>query len=217
MELQHHGRLGSSNTSSGARTRLAGHPIVAYLLVVLLGIAVLAALAIALGWILKTSVLPDHGIGHADEHVNVVLSHHRTPQRNDVSFWISGIGDVYAIPALVAVTAVIAAVKRTWWVAGFILAAIGVEAATYRLTTLVIHRERPNVPRLASTAAKLRLNARSSSILVLPGSSEAVSAGDCASPCRFPPVLQDVGRLPAQPLPNQEPPCAKHEGRGTEG
>ena len=133
---------------SRANSRFAGRPIVAYLVTLVVGFAVLAGLAITLGWVLKTYVLPDHGIGHADEHVNVWLAEHRSPSRNDVSFWLSGIGDVYAIPALVAITAIVAAVRRNWRVAGFILAAIGVEAATYRVTTWVIHRQRPNVPRL---------------------------------------------------------------------
>lgn len=116
--------------------------------VVLIGFALLAAAAIALGWALETYVLPDHGVGHADEHVNVWLSQHRTQTRNDVSYWLSGLGDIYAIPALVAITAIVAAIRRNWRVVGFILAAIGVEAATYRITTFVIHRQRPAVPRL---------------------------------------------------------------------
>jgi undecaprenyl-diphosphatase len=128
--------------------RMAGRPVVAFVAVSLAGFLLLAALATLAGWLLKTYVLPDHGIGHADEHVNVWLSHHRTATRNDVSYWISGIGDVYAIPAIVALTALIAAVRRRWRVAGFIVAAIAVEAATYRVATLVIHRERPRVPRL---------------------------------------------------------------------
>ncbi len=134
--------------SRGAHTRFAGRPVVAYLIVLVIGCALLAAAAIAVGWALKSYVLPDHGIGHADEHVNVWLAAHRSPSRNDVSFWLSGMGDVSAIPALVAITVIVAAIRRSWRVAGFILGAIGVEAATYRLTTLVIHRERPNVPRL---------------------------------------------------------------------
>ena len=70
------------------------------------------------------------------------------PARTDVSFWLSGIGDVYAIPALVAISTIVALVMRKWRVAGFILAAIAVEAATYRAATMLIHRQRPNVPRL---------------------------------------------------------------------
>jgi undecaprenyl-diphosphatase len=128
--------------------RFAGRPVVAFLTVALTGFLILAALAVAAGWALQTYVLPDHGIGHADEHVNVWLSHHRTGPRNDVSYWLSGIGDVYAIPAVVALTVLVAAVRRRWRAAAFIIAAIAIEAATYRVATLVIHRERPRVPRL---------------------------------------------------------------------
>ena len=145
MELKQRAKL---DRSPSAHSRFAGRPVVAYLAVVLVGFAVIATTAIALGWVLETYVLPERGVGHADEHVNVWLARHRTPTRNDVSFWLSGIGDVYAIPALVAITAIVAAIKRNWWVVGFILAAIGVEAATYRATTFVIHRQRPAVPRL---------------------------------------------------------------------
>ena len=49
---------------------------------------------------------------------------------------------------LSAITAVAAMVMRRWRVAAFIVAAIAVEAATYRVATWVIHRQRPNVPRL---------------------------------------------------------------------
>jgi len=128
--------------------RMSGHPAIAFLTVSVVGFVLLAALAVAAGWLLKTYVLPDHGIGRADEHVNAWLAHHRTPTRNDVSFWLSGIGDVYAIPAIVAATALIAAVRRRWRIAAFVIAAITVEASTYRVTTLLIHRQRPAVHRL---------------------------------------------------------------------
>jgi membrane-associated phospholipid phosphatase len=128
--------------------RFAGRPVVAFIVAAVLGFAVLAAVAIVAGWILKTYVLPDHGIGHADEHVNVWLSHHRSGTRNDASFWMSMIGDIPAIPIVVALTALVAAIRRRWRVAGFIVTAITVEAATYRAATLAIHRERPRVPRL---------------------------------------------------------------------
>ena len=127
---------------------MAGHPVTAFLAVSVAGFVLLAALTVLAGWLLKTRVLPDHGIGHADEHVNVWLSQHRTGTRNDVSFWMSGMGDVYAIPAIVGLTALVAAARRRWRVAAFIVAAIAIEAATYRVATLVIHRERPRVPRL---------------------------------------------------------------------
>jgi membrane-associated phospholipid phosphatase len=128
--------------------RFAGRPVVAFIVAALAGFVVLAGVAIVAGWALQTYVLPDHGIGHSDEHVNVWLSHHRTGARNDASFWMSGIGDIPPIPAVVALTALVAAVRRRWRAAAFIVTAITVEAATYRAATLAIHRERPRVPRL---------------------------------------------------------------------
>jgi undecaprenyl-diphosphatase len=137
-----------SGIATRAGERMAGHPVVAFVVVAVAGFALLAALTVLAGWLLKTYVLPDHGIGHADEHVNVWLAAHRTPTRNDVSFWLSGVGDVFAIPALVIVTALGAMVMRKWRIAAFIVAAIAIEAATYRVATLLIHRQRPQVHRL---------------------------------------------------------------------
>jgi undecaprenyl-diphosphatase len=128
--------------------RFAGRPVVAFIVAAILGFVVLAAIAIVAGWILKSYVLPDHGIGHADEHVNVWLSHHRSGARNDASFWMSMIGDIPTIPVVVGLAALVAAVCRHWRAAAFIVTAITVEAATYRAATLAIHRERPRVPRL---------------------------------------------------------------------
>jgi undecaprenyl-diphosphatase len=137
-----------SGIATRAGKRMAGHPVVAFVVVALVGFLLLAALTVVAGWLLKTYVLPDHGIGHADEHVNIWLAAHRTPTRNDVSFWLSGVGDVFAIPALVILTAVGAMIMRKWRVAAFIVAAIAIEAATYRVATLLIHRHRPRVHRL---------------------------------------------------------------------
>jgi undecaprenyl-diphosphatase len=131
-----------------AGERMQGHPVVAFVVVVLVGFALLAALTVLAGWLLKTYVLPDHGIGHADEHVNVWLAARRTATWNDVSFWLSGVGDVFAIPALVILTALGAMILRKWRIAAFIVAAIAIEAATYRVATLLIHRHRPRVHRL---------------------------------------------------------------------
>ena len=127
---------------------MAGHPVRAYLLVTLVGFALLAAAAVAAGWALQHYALPENNFGHRDEHVNVWLADHRTALRTDISFWLSAIGDVYALPALVALTVLVAAVRRRWRTAAFIVTAIAVEAATYRVATLVIDRQRPHVPRL---------------------------------------------------------------------
>jgi undecaprenyl-diphosphatase len=127
---------------------MAGHPVRAYLVVAVLGFAVLAGLTVAVGWTLQHYALPENGFGHRDEHVNVWLADHRTALRTDISFWLSGIGDVYAIPALVAVTTLVAVIMRKWRAAAFIVTAIALEAATYRVATLAIDRQRPHVGRL---------------------------------------------------------------------
>jgi membrane-associated phospholipid phosphatase len=134
--------------SSRIGRRMAGHPVRAFVICTVVGFALLAAATLLVGWALQTYALPEHGFGHRDEHVNVWLADHRTSLRTDVSFWLSGIGDVYAIPALVALTTLVAVVLRKWRVAAFILTAIAVEAATYRVATLVIERQRPHVRRL---------------------------------------------------------------------
>jgi membrane-associated phospholipid phosphatase len=128
--------------------RMAGHPVWAFLVTTVVGLIILAAAAVAAGWALQHYALPENGFGHRDEHVNVWLANHRTPFRTDASFWLSGIGDVYAIPALVALTVLVAAVRRRWRAAAFIVTAIAVEAATYRIATLAIDRQRPHVRRL---------------------------------------------------------------------
>jgi membrane-associated phospholipid phosphatase len=139
-------RTGGIATHAGER--IAGHPVIAFIVVTLVGFVLLAVAAVLAGWLLKAYVLPEQGIGHADEHVNVWLAAHRTGARTDLSFWLSGIGDILAIPALVALSTIVALVLRKWRVAAFVLTAIVVEAGAYRVVTLLIHRQRPNVHRL---------------------------------------------------------------------
>jgi membrane-associated phospholipid phosphatase len=129
--------------------RFAGRsPILLFILTTLAGYLILAALMIGLGFLLVDVVLPVHAIGHDDEAVNTWLASHRSPARNDVSFVGTMIGDIPFIPALVIVTAIGAALLRRWRVFAFILGAIAVEVATYRVTSLIVHRQRPSVPRL---------------------------------------------------------------------
>lgn len=140
--------LDARGASARIGHRMTGHPVWAFTVVALVGFAVLAAATVAAGWALQHYALPEHGFGHRDEHVNVWLADHRTAFRTDASFWLSGIGDVYAIPALVTLTVIVAAVRRRWRAVAFIVTAIAVEAATYRIATIAIDRQRPHVRRL---------------------------------------------------------------------
>jgi undecaprenyl-diphosphatase len=123
-------------------------PILLFCLTILAGFAVVAALMIGLGYLLVDVILPVHAIRDADESFNEWLASNRTPTRNDVSFVGSMIGDLPFIPGLVILVGVGAAIVRRWRVGAFIVGAILIEVATYRVTSLIIHRQRPDVPRL---------------------------------------------------------------------
>ena len=133
--------------------RLAGRfgdrsPILAFSLLTLAGYVLLAALMIGLGFLLVDVLLPVHAIGHNDEAVNDWLAAHRSSSLNDASYVGSSIGDIPFIPAIVILTALGALILRRWRIFAFIVGAIAVEVASYRVTSLIVHRERPTVPRL---------------------------------------------------------------------
>jgi membrane-associated phospholipid phosphatase len=128
---------------------LAGHhPVTVYLGMLIACYLVLVPLMSLLGLTLLHVLLPWQGLGHDDEHVNVWLAAHRSGFDNTGSEVVSGIADIYAIPAVVALTTIAAAITRNWRVAGFILAAIALESGSYRLTSMLIERHRPEVHRL---------------------------------------------------------------------
>jgi membrane-associated phospholipid phosphatase len=123
-------------------------PILVFGLLVLSGYLLLAALAVGLGFLLVDVFLPIDAVGQADEAVPEWLASNRSSSLDDASYVASSIGDVPFIPGLVIVTALGAAILRRWRVAAFIVGAILVEVATYRVTSLIVHRERPDVPRM---------------------------------------------------------------------
>ena len=136
-----------------AASRLAEHfsgrsPVLVFSLLTLVGYLVVAAVAIGVGFLLVDVLLPIDTLANTDEAVNDWLAAHRSSSLDDASYVGSAIGDIPFIPALVILTALGAALLRRWRVAAFIVGAILVEVATYRVTSLIVHRERPAVPRL---------------------------------------------------------------------
>jgi undecaprenyl-diphosphatase len=124
------------------------HQAIVFLVALVLGYLVLAAAAIGLGLLLVHVVLPSLGIGSFDERFPSWLARHRDDVRSDGSSYGSAIGDIPVLPALVVLVVIIAAVMRRSRVAAFVVAAILVEAATYRVASLLVHRERPTVLRM---------------------------------------------------------------------
>jgi undecaprenyl-diphosphatase len=137
----------------GFAERLAGslgrtHPIVVFLIVVLAGFAALAGLSILVGLLVTRVLVHVWGLGGADERVEVWLTAHRAPTWTDASLIGSIIAGGVVLPVLAGSIMVVCLVARKWRIAAFVVFALAVESASYRATTLVIHRDRPSVPRL---------------------------------------------------------------------
>lgn len=136
----------------GPARRLAAsfdaNPAVVFTIAMLAGLLVIAAASIGAGLLVTRVIEPAWGIGAADERVNVWLAAHRTPGRTHASLIGSIVAGGVVLPILVAALAVACAVLRKWRVAAFVVFALAVEAATYRITTLVVHVHRPRVVRL---------------------------------------------------------------------
>jgi undecaprenyl-diphosphatase len=129
-------------------TRPAGRAAAAFVAAVLAGWVALSAVTIAIGLLTTEVVLASDGARTTDDRVAIWLAARRTGFLNDVTAVVSDIGDVYVLAPLVALTAVLLAVRKGWIVAAIVVAAPIIESAVYRTTTLVVERPRPAVHRL---------------------------------------------------------------------
>jgi undecaprenyl-diphosphatase len=137
----------------GRAERFAGslgslHPVAVFVVAMLGGLAVIAALSIGLGFFMTRVLEHVSWIGTHDEHVNVWLAAHRTPARTDASLIGSIVAGGVVLPIVAGVTALICVAFKHWRIAAFAVFALAVESATYRATTLVVHSHRPRVVRL---------------------------------------------------------------------
>jgi membrane-associated phospholipid phosphatase len=124
------------------------HPALVFVVVMLAGLATAAALSIALGLLVTRVLEPAWGIGAADERVNTWLAAHRTASLTHASLIGSMIAGGVVLPILVASIAIVCALLRKWRIVAFFVFVLGVESASYRLTTLAVHSHRPRVARL---------------------------------------------------------------------
>ena len=114
----------------------------------LAGLAATAALSICFGFLVTRVLEPAWGIGAANERVNAWFAAHRTGSRTDASLVGSIVAGGVVLPIVVGSIALVCALLRRWRIAAFIVFALGVESASYRLTTLAVHSHRPHVARL---------------------------------------------------------------------
>jgi undecaprenyl-diphosphatase len=133
-----------------ARSLGALHPVVIFFVTMLAGLAAVALLSIACGFLVTRVLEPAWGIGTSQEHFNRWLAAHRTSTRTEASLVGSIVAGGVVLPIVAGTIALVCAIFRKWRVAAFVLFALGVESASYRITTLVVHSHRPRVVRLES-------------------------------------------------------------------
>jgi len=131
----------------GARTGY-GHPVVVFVAAMLASLALISTISIALGFLVTRVILHAGGVAGWDEHVETWLAAHRTPFQTHLSLIGSIMSGGVVLPIMAGLTAFASAVMRKWRLAAFLVFVLAVESASYRITTLVIHRHRPRVLRL---------------------------------------------------------------------
>jgi len=125
-----------------------GHPVWTYVFGIAIAVAAIASLSIAVGLLVTHVLLHVHGVASDDESFVRFLSRHRSRGLTDASLVGSIMAGGVVLPIVVAVAAVVAGIAKHWRLAGFLLFALAVESTSYRITTLVVHRHRPEVHRL---------------------------------------------------------------------
>ncbi len=125
-----------------------GHPVRTFVTGIVVAYIAIAGLSVLLGLLVTRVILADEGIASSDESVIGFLSHHRSAGLTDASLAASMMAGGVVLPILVAVFGLAMATLRQWRVGAFLICALAVESASYRTTTLLIHRPRPNVLRL---------------------------------------------------------------------
>jgi membrane-associated phospholipid phosphatase len=124
------------------------HPVAVFFVALIAGLLTIAAVSILLGLLVVHVLVNGLGLGGADNSVNETMAHHRTGALTDVSSIGSTVGGAPVLPILVGLVALVSALARRWRIAAFAVFALVTESATYRITTLVVPRDRPGVHRL---------------------------------------------------------------------
>jgi membrane-associated phospholipid phosphatase len=142
----------------GLADRFAGRvgrqrPVTVFFAALISGFALLAVAAILLGLLVTDVLVPIHAVGSADEGFVESLVADRTPVLTDVSAVGTAAGGAPVLPILAGLIAIVCALMRRWLIAGFAVFVLAVESATYRVSSLVVPRERPSVHRLEDLPA----------------------------------------------------------------
>jgi undecaprenyl-diphosphatase len=115
---------------------------------VLLSLALLWAALVGVG-LLLTRVLNHTGFVSTEDAVDRAFASNRTPQLNDTTFLLSGLGNTGAIVgALIVVAIAMRLALKRWGESIFLIVAVAGQALVFLCVQLVISRPRPHVRRL---------------------------------------------------------------------
>ena len=136
----------------GPAERFAGrfdgaHPAKVFAAALILGFILLAALSIAVGALVTQVLIKIDGVASADGSVVQSIVDERASSLTTLSEVGSTVGSIVLVVVAVVV-AIYFAYRRQWIVAAFALFLPPVESGTYRLTSMVDARHRPDVHRL---------------------------------------------------------------------
>src|SRR5215207_3534923 len=117
----------------GPAERLAGqlrgrHPAAVFFAALLAGFAILALVAIAVGFLVTDVLLASDDIARTDESAVESLVAERTPFLTDASVVGSTLGGAPLLPILVGLIALVCAYLRKWMIAAFAVFALTVES-----------------------------------------------------------------------------------------
>ena len=120
-----------------------------FVIALLAGYALLVTAMVFFGLVMIHVLLPLGGLGADDEDFND--SWLTTVIRTEHASWVgSTLAGGLVIPVVIGVCLVTFLLMRRWLLAAFILFVVAVESATYGVTSMIVERQRPDVPRLES-------------------------------------------------------------------
>jgi undecaprenyl-diphosphatase len=130
-----------------------GHPLRTFLTGVALSFVSIATLSILLGLLVTRVIVRHGGIDGTDESLVRFLADHRSGGLTDASLVGSILAGGVVLPIVVGVCGALAALFKQWRLGAFLIFALAVESGAYRATTLLVHRQRPQVHRLEGLPA----------------------------------------------------------------
>ena len=126
------------------------HPALVFVVALLGGFLLLAVVSILLGLLVVHVLVSGSGLGlaGADESFIETLADHRSGTLTTISEVGSQVGGAPVLPILVGIIGCYFAFTRRWLLAAFAVFVLLAESATYRVTSIVVPRDRPSVHRL---------------------------------------------------------------------